>query len=243
MSRRVKAVPQENKTAFTQEEAHAIGKALHKLYKRTVHHLIEPKFPRIPMDQLWRDFIPEVRWRLMGDAQANMVMPTNSFQFFDFEDTLAINAHVDMEVTTRLMLPARDGSDLSFPLAYHHFVGDVYACRRQWMDVWNVFTQLHNLSTRLTAAYHWPCAAALMNLGGEPRSDLSNIKRPGTVPGELSTQLRDTSAFVMRHMMLPPIDRPAGGLYEGDKEVGLAARLVFTENNDVFGTQLWPVND
>lgn len=233
------------KQAFTAEETSAVFKALGKLYRRNIHYLVEPRYPRPSLAEVWHGFIPQERWEHMARAQAMMVMPNNSWQYFAFFDEQDLPGEIaKIEIKTERMLPNRAGlPEPVIPDAYLGFAGNVYEVREQWIKVWDAFSELNKTSTRLTAAYHWPCAGALMALGGQSRHDLTEVTRPGHVGGSLAVRLRDTSSFVMQHMLLPAIDNKVVSNYEGNEKTGLAARLVFQKSHDVFGSVFWPMRD
>lgn len=234
----------EDRRAFTADETAAVGVALGKLYRRHIFHLVEPKFPRTLMADVWRTFIPQERWDHLAIAQEMMVMPANTWQYFAFEDAVDFGTECRMEIKTKRLLPRRHGlPDPVIPPEYVEFADAVLLARVEWMKVWDTYLKLNLTATRLTAAHNWPCVSALLALGGRPATDLDNITRPGNINGALSVACRDTSAFVMQHMLLPPIDTATEGIYEGDEDTGLAARLVLTENHGVYGNVLWPLRD
>lgn len=249
MSRRIKSTEKLPKSAFLPEETAAVVRALGKLYRRSIFHLVEPKFPRPLMADVWRTFIPEEDWAHMAKAQVMMVMPSNTWQYFAFTDRVEIPGSntglpAKIEIKTKRLLPCRQGlPDPVIPEAYVEFVRAATEMCTKWVEVYMTYTVLNETSTRLTAGYHWPCASALMTLGGRPAADLSECTRPGTIGGELARRCRDTSSFVMQHMLLPPIDVSLGADYEGDEETGLAARLLFTVNHAVYGNVIWPLRD
>lgn len=236
--------------AFLFDETAAVSCAIAKLYRRHVHHIVHPAYPRPSMVETWRASIDPSVWDAMELAQQRMALPSNTWQYFQFTASAPIPGaeHANLVVTTKRLLP--DGPRLPNTLyhgtaefaVYGEFVRAVYECRQHWVLVWDTFTKLNTAITRKTAAFHWPCAAALMAFGGVRADDLTNeITRAGNIPGELSVQCRDTSAFVMQHMMLPPIDSTHGKTYEGDEEKGLAAYLSFSVRHNVLGDSLWPV--
>lgn len=232
-----------NKTAFTGEEQVAVFTAMAKLFRRSVHHLVHPQQPRGSMVALWRSFFDEKIWDHLNTAQNMMVLPSNSWQYFNFEDAYE-DMEFNLEVSSRRFLPNREQATIiAIPPDIRAFVVAVDNCRDQWIEVYDTFLALNKTTTRKTAAFHWPAVTALLKLGCRSADDLLDITRPGNIPGELAVRCRDTSAFVMQHTLLPPIDTAEGSSYEGDQEVGLAARLSFTVRHDIFGDTLWPVAD
>lgn len=256
MARR-KPKAQRDHTAFSEEETQVVYRSLAKLYRRSVHHLIHPIHPRDWMPDVWRSFVHEETWKHLADARQMMLLPTNAYAFFgfrdselvlDFGDTPATADGVTMQVTSALMLPDRTSALVHrtgalIPSKIVNFCRAVDAERKEWISVMEHFNTLNKSSTRLTAAYHWPCAAALMTMGGRPANDLGNCTRPGTIGGELACALREANSLVMNRMILPEIDNREGASYEGDDTTGLAVRLVFNQAYGILGDTLWPLTD
>lgn len=242
-----------DRTAFTLEETAAIISALVVLYKRELYYIVAPTFKLPALPDVYREMIPAATWEAIEHVE-NLVVPLTTNYYH-----AVVSAHVAIENTggrldvqsKRLLPDPGGGKELVIPEVLVGYVSAAVACRRTWLDVYNVFQTLNKTAAgkRLTAAYNWPCAATLLRLGGLPgaASMLSDITRTQALPASLLPDLRETNAFVMQRTLLPAIDRKAGSEYEGDSETGLACKISYVpEYGDAvaaFGNNLWPLGE
>lgn len=232
--------------AFTSPETDAVHKGLHTLYKRALYHLVKPKFPLPHLPAIAHSLADENIWDTLAQAQIIMTEPSNSYSFFGFHEMAPVrelSGSCLLDFKSKKFLPNSDYWHVErMPAVLDEYGLAARACRQQWIDVRDTFSKLNESTKRATAGYYWPCASALMALGGVVCHDLASIQRPGQIPAEMTAPLRDTSAFVMQHSFLPAIDKANTDAYEGDEDTGIAAQLTLTVDDDeTFSRIIWPI--
>lgn len=250
MSRRRRSTGPKWDKAFTSEETSAVLKGLSILYKRTLFHLVAPRFTLPHLPDVCRALVDESVWDLLNEAQRLMVPPRGaSYSFYKFAGEVPVGSVATIDMVSKRFLPNRDelteaqNHPEKLPAVLHEYAVAAGRCRDEWIAVRDLFNQLNSSVTRSTAAYYWPCASALMALGGTTRHDLADITRPGQIPAAMTVPLRDTSAFVMQHTLLPAIDSALTAIYEGDEATGVAAQLalVVEGGDEQFTHVVWPI--
>lgn len=230
------------KTPFNGAEVYAINKAVNTLFKRSIFHLVAPKFVIPRMNDLYVSLIPSEVWELLTEAKR--IVSETPYNY-NHSVSFKVTPHVDLDITSTHWLPNPEvvPIDHKLPSVLAEFANEAEIYRAQWNNVLTTFATLNSPGVqRLTAAYYWPCVAMLIDMGGQSADGLSHATRPGTVPSHMTVPLRDTNAFVMQHTLLPKIDSDAKTSYHGNAADGVAACLAFSTNTDL-KNDLWPLQE
>lgn len=230
----------ESLTAFTKTEREAVERALGTLYKRSIFHVVAPRFSLPNLAAVYYSLTDQDVWDALQKAE-QLRQPANFYGTARVDIKAgSYTMHVDAEEGT--LIPLEEHMHFArIPAVLHEFAVATRDYLTKWQEVHSVFGELNQVSKPVTAAYNWPCVTALMAIGGAPNDRLVNAARPThSLPGKLLARLRDTQAFVMSHTMLPPItDATSSGTNDrGNVKVNLKR-----DDLDTYGTftcHLWP---
>lgn len=238
MARRSSKDVKRNKS-FTDNEASHFRNAVTRLYRRSLFHLVAPRFNLPNMRDVYHSLIHPDVWHALEKAHSLCVPVQNHFmQTVTISDTTEIGAHSSRLFPDLTHVPLH--GDIPRVLVEYADAAHDYA--RKWKEVLDAFTALNELNKRSAVLHYWPCVQAVIRLWDKTAMFEVGV-RPGELPGEMTVVVRDTGSFVMEHMLLPPVPQREGAnhWYDGDSATDLAAQLCFRDQVGTLPDELWPI--